>query len=160
MSTFDYRTAPLSVKLAASAFLLLAVVGLGVAGLQISVRTGFTAHGALIHYRGDEATLQYPMSFGEMVEITHAHAFTMPLLALTLSVGLALSGATETLKRIVIVALFAGVALELGVPWVVRYGPAWTVHLFSVAGVLLGGGILLSVGVPLHEMWIRTAGDE
>jgi hypothetical protein len=160
MLNFDYRTAPLSVKLAASAFLLFAVIGLGVAGLQISVRTGFTAHGALTHYRGDEATLQYPKSFGEMVEITHAHAFMMPLLALALSVGLALSGAAETLKRLVIVALFAGVALELGVPWVVRYGPAWTVHLFGVAGALLGGGLFVSVGVPLYEMWIRTVGDE
>lgn len=157
MNTFHYRTAPPSAKLAATGFLLLAVVGLGVAGLQIYARTGLTAKGALLHYRGDEATLQYPKSFNEMVEITHAHAFTMPLLALTLSVALALSDARESLKAAAILALFAGVALELGVPWVVRYGPAWSVHLFSVAGALLGGGLFVSVGVPLYEMWIRTA---
>lgn len=158
MPKFTYRAAPLSVKLAASGFLLLAVVGLGVAGLQISVRTGMTDRGVLTHYRGDDATLQYPKSFGEMVESTHAHAFTMPLLALTLSLGLVLSEAAESLKRTVIAALFAGVALELLVPWLVRYGPAWTVHLFGLAGILLGGSLFVCAGVPLYEMWSRTAG--
>ncbi len=154
MYTFRYRTAALSVKVAATAFLLLAVVGLGVAGLEIYARTGLTAHGALLHYHGDEATLQYPKSFNEMVEISHAHAFTMPLLALVLSVGCLLSTAPEWLKRLVVIALFGGVALELGVPWLVRYGPTWTVHFLSLAGVLLGGGLLIATSVPLYEMWV------
>jgi hypothetical protein len=34
------------------------------------------------------------------------------------------------------------------------------VHLFSVAGVLLGGGLFVSVGMPLYEMWIRTVGGD
>ena len=85
MPTFNYRTAPTSFKLAATAFLLLAAAGLGVAALQIYVRTGLTHQGALLHYRGDEATLQYPMSFAQMVEIAHAHAFTLPLVALVLA---------------------------------------------------------------------------
>ena len=160
MNSFHYGTAAVSAKLAVTGFLLLAVVGLGVAGLQIYARTGLTAQGALLHYRGDEATLQYPKSFNEMVEITHAHAFTMPLLALALSVALALSDARESVKGATIVALFAGVALELGLPWVVRYGPARSVHLLSVAGVLLGGGLFVSVGLRLYEMWIRTVGGD
>lgn len=153
MQSFRYRTAPTSVKLAATWFLLLAVAGLGVAALQISVRTGLSAKGALIHYRGSEATLQYPKSFNEMVEITHAHAFTMPLLALILSVAFIPCDVPERLKRLLVTALFAGAALELGVPWLVRYGPAWTVHLLSLAGALLGGGLLVAAGVPLYEMW-------
>lgn len=153
MPAFTYRRATTSVKLAATAFLLLAVVGLGSAGLELYVRTGLTAHGALLHYRGDEMTLQYPKSFNEMVEITHAHAFTMPLLALVLSVGIVVSTAQEWLKRLVVVALFGGIALELGVPWLVRYGPAWTVHLMSPAGALLAAGLFTAVGVPLYEMW-------
>ena len=153
MPAFSYRTATTSLKLATTGFLLLAVVGLGVAGLQIYVRTGLTSQGALLHYRGDEATLQYAKSFGEMVEITHAHAFTMPMLALILSVGFALSTVREWLKRLVVLALFAGMTLELCVPWLVRYGPPSTVHLLPLAGVLLGGGLLMAVAVPLYELW-------
>ncbi len=138
MQTFSYRNAPSSVKLAATFFFLFAVVGLGIAGLQIYVRTGLTTQGALAHYRGDEATLQYPMSFNEMVEVAHAHAFTMPLIVLTLSLGIAVSEAPDGLKRFVVIALFSGVAMELGLPWLVRYGPSWAVHLFGLAGVLLG----------------------
>lgn len=155
MTSFTYRRAPLNVKLAATGFLLLACAGLGVAVLQIYVRTGLTAQGALVHYRGDEATMQYPKSFNEMVEITHAHAFTIPFLALVLSIGFALSAAPEWLKRLVSVALLSGAALELGTPWIVRYGPAWSVHLFSLVGLLLGGGLLVAAAVPLYEMWTR-----
>jgi uncharacterized membrane protein len=153
MHTFRYRTAATSVKLTATAFLLLTVAGLGIAALQIYSRTGLTAHGALLHYRGDEATLQYPKSFNEMVEITHAHAFTMPLLALILSVAILISTAPERLKRLVVVALFGGMVLELALPWLIRYGPPWTVHLLPVAGALLGGGLLTAVARPLYEMW-------
>ena len=154
MHGFTYRHASTSLKLAITGFLVLTVVGLGVATLQIYVRTGLTARGALTHYRGDEATLQYPKSFNEMVEITHAHAFTMPLLAFVLSLGFMPSSAPEWLKRFVVAALFAGVALELGVPWLARYGPAWTVHLLAVAGVLLSAGLLTAVAVPFYEMWL------
>ena len=156
MPAFTYRCAAPSVKLAATGFLVLVVVGLGISAIQIYVRTGLTAQGALLHYRGDDATLQYPKSFNEMVEIAHAHAFTMPLLALVLSLGFILCTVPERLKGVVVIALFAAVALELGVPWLVRYGPAWTVHLFSLAGALLGGGLLVAVGVPLYEMWLSA----
>lgn len=156
MPPFTYRHAPTSLKLAATAFLVLAVVGLGVAALQIYVRTGLTAHGALVHYRGDETTMQYPKSFAEMVEITHAHAFTMPLLAFVLSTAIVLTAAREWLKSVVVVGLFAGVALDLGLPWLVRYGPPWTVHVFGLAGVLLAAGLFIAVAVPLYEMWISS----
>jgi hypothetical protein len=159
MEGFSYRRAAPTVKLTVTGFLLLAVVGLGVAGLQIYVRTGLTASGALIHYRGDEATLRYAKSFNEMVEIAHAHAFTMPLLALALSLAFILCTVPEWLKAIVVMALFAGMALELGLPWLVRYGPTWTVYLFNLAGALLGGGLCMAVGVPLYEMWLSGKGS-
>lgn len=134
-------------------FLVMALAGLAVAGLQIYVRTGFTVQGTLLHYRGDEATMQYPRSFGELVEITHAHAFTLPLLALVLSAGIIASAARDWVKSTVVAALFAGITLELGLPWLVRYGPRWTVHGFELVGLLLGGGLIVAVGVPLYEMW-------
>src|SRR4029450_13142693 len=99
MPAFSYRTAATSVKLAVTAWLLLAVVAIGVAGLQIHVQAGLTPTRALQHYRGDEATLQYPMNFANLVGITHAHAFTLPMLALILSLGMIASSAREGLKR-------------------------------------------------------------
>jgi len=153
MPGFSYRTATTSLKLAVTGWLLLAVVGLGVAGLQIDSQAGLTPRRALQHYQGDEATLQYPMNFAVLVGITHAHAFTLPMLALVLSLGLVASSAREWLKRIVVIALFSGIVLELAVPWLVRYGPAWTVHLFPLIGVLIIGGLFPAVALPLYEMW-------
>src|SRR5262245_47843705 len=136
MQTFSYRTASTSLKLAVTGWLILATVALGVAGLQIHTQAGLVPSRALMHYQGDEALLQYPMNFAVLVGITHAHAFALPLLALALSLGLIVSSVGEWLKRTVVVALFSGMFLELVVPWIVRYGPAWTVHLFPLIGVL------------------------
>src|SRR5262245_33329568 len=153
MSTFSYRTSPTSLKLAVTAFLLLALLGLGVAGLQIYVRAGLTPQTTLAHFRGDEATMQYPQSFGMMVEISHAHAFTQPILALLLTLAFVATNAREWLKRVVVIVLFSGMVMELGVPWLVRYGPAWTVHLLLLTGVLIISGLIVSVAIPLYEMW-------
>ena len=157
MNGFRYRRAPTSVKIVASGFLVLALAGLGVVLLQIYVKTGLTTRGVLAHYRGDEATFQTAMGFGELVEIIHAHAFTMPLVALALGLAFVLTDVSERVKRTVVTALFTGIGLELVLPWVVRYGPAWSVHLFNVAGFLLSGGTFAAVGVPLYEMWIGGA---
>ena len=143
----------MSLKLAVTGWLLLAVEGLGVAGLQIYVRTGLTPSGALRHYLGDEATLRQPMSLMEIVGVTHAHGFSLPLVAVALAFAFIASSAREWLKRVVVIALFAGMTLELGLPWLVRYGPAWSVHLFLLTGALLIGGVFVSVAVPLYEMW-------
>ena len=143
----------MSLKLAVTGWLLLAVEGLGVAGLQIYVRTGLTPSGALRHYLGDEATLRQPMSFMEIVGITHAHGFSLPLVAVSLAFAFIASNAREWVKRLVVIALFTGMTLELGLPWLVRYGPAWSVHLFLLTGALLIGGVFVSVAVPLYEMW-------
>jgi hypothetical protein len=153
MPTFSYRNAPVSLKLALTAFLLLAVAGLGVAGLQIYVRAGLTPHSTLAHFRGDEETMQYPLSFGAMVENAHAHAFAQPMLALILSLALIATTARESIKRLIVVILFVGMAMELGVPWLVRYGPAWTLHLLPPTAVLIISGMLVSAAVPLYEMW-------
>ena len=163
MRDFDYATAPPSLKLLVSAFLIAAVLGLGVAGLQVYVRTGMTAAGAVAHYRGDEAAMMYPRSFAEMVETTHAHVLAMPMLALILGLGLTLTRASERLKVAATIALFAGVFLELLVPWLVRYGPPGAAHLLTVAGMSLSAGLLTCVAVPLYEMWAagrpQMAGD-
>jgi hypothetical protein len=113
MNGFRYRRAPTSVKIVASGFLVLALAGLGVVLLQIYVKTGLTPRGALAHYRGDEATFQTAMGFGELVEITHAHAFTMPLVALTLGLAFVLTEVSERVKRTVVTALLTGVALMI-----------------------------------------------
>ena len=102
MYTFSYRTAPISLKLAVTGWLLLAVEGLGVAGLQIYVRTGLTPSDALRHYLGDEATLRQPMSLMEIVGITHAHGFSLPLVALALAFAFIASNAREWLKSLVV----------------------------------------------------------
>jgi hypothetical protein len=94
------------------------------------------------------------------VEITHAHAFAQPMLALILALALLASSAFEWLKRLAVVALFVGMTMEMGVPWLVRYGPAWTVHLLLLTGALIIVGVFVSVAIPLYEMWWQSGTAE
>jgi hypothetical protein len=43
--------------------------------------------------------------------------------------------------------------LELCLPWLIRYGPTWTVHLTLLTGALIVSGLFTAVAVPLYEMW-------
>jgi hypothetical protein len=88
-----------------------------------------------------------------MVEIAHAHAFTIPLVTLVLALAFLATSAREWLKRLVVITLFSGMTLELAIPWLIRYGPAWTVHLTLLIGALIVSGLFTAVTVPLYEMW-------
>src|SRR4029077_14438528 len=101
--------------------------------------------GTLLHYLGDEATLQYPMSLPRMVEIAHAHAFTIPMGSLVLAFAFLGTSVREALKRLVVITLFSGMTLELSLPWLIRYGPAWTVHLTLLTGTLIVSGLFTAV---------------
>ena len=82
------------------------------------------------------------------------------VLAFVLALVLLASSAFEWLKRLTVVFLFVGMAMEMGVPWLVRYGAAWTVHLLLLTAALIIVGVFVSVAIPLYEMWWQSgAGD-
>jgi hypothetical protein len=68
------------------------------------------------------------MSFAELVEITHAHAFTMAVIFLVLAHLGVSAPAPRPLKTAALIAAFAGTIGDLASPWLVRYvaaGCAW-----------------------------------
>ena len=88
-----------------------------------------------------------------MVEVAHAHAFTLPLVALALSLAFLATSTRVVAQRVVVIVLFSGMTLELSLPWLIRYGPAWMVHLTLLTGTLIVSGLFTAVAVPLYEMW-------
>jgi hypothetical protein len=142
--SFSLRAAPRPLRLVYAAFLVLIVPGILT---QIAFQLGRigVAPGAIaVYYRGSEQAevMAFPKTFGQLAEITHAHAFVMGIVFLILA-HLALgTSVSERTKAIALTLTFAGVLGDLVSPWLVRYvaaGWAWLVlasWLAQTAGIV------------------------
>ena len=157
MPSLRWREASLTVRWLATAFYVTMAAGYFVALLNARIKTGGTLAGLIEHYRGSPDGSAYPKGPTELIEIAHAHGFSVPIMYLVLG-GLFL-GTTmrEPWKRWWVLIPFAGVAIDQIVPWLLRYhAPGWAwvmVAGHSVAGV----AFLVLIGVPLWEMWVGRA---
>src|SRR5215831_63480 len=86
---FSLRDAPRPLRLIYAGFLLLAGLGLLTqVAFQVG-RIGLTPHAIASYYRGSEGTeggerdvMTFAKTFGQLVEVTHAHAFVMAVVFL------------------------------------------------------------------------------
>jgi hypothetical protein len=95
------------------------------------------------------------MSRQRLVETTHAHLFTMPVLLLVAGHLFLLARTSMTAKLAVVIVASAATTLHLFAPWLV----VWTHgHALAAAFYALSGGLLLLVTavmliVPVWQMW-------
>jgi hypothetical protein len=90
-----------------------------------------------------------------LVEVTHAHLFSMSVLLLVAGHLLLLSGASPRLKNLLIGTGVASVALHLAAPWLLFFGG--TAYGIGLVYPLSGGLMLVSLGlmtaIPVWAMW-------
>ncbi len=154
MPTFRWREASSTVRLLATAFYLAMAAGYVVALLNAHVKTSGTMTGLISHYRGASDGSAYPKEPTELIEIAHAHGFSVPLMYLVLG-GLFLgTEVREPWKRWWTLAPFVGVFIDQVAPWLLRYhAPGWAWALIVGHG-FSGIAFLVLIGVPLWEMWV------
>jgi hypothetical protein len=131
---FRLRDAPLPLRIVYGGFLLLTAVGVGSQlGFQIG-RIGVTPAAIAVYYRGSEGgdVMTFPTTAGQLLEVTHAHAFTMALVLLVLAHLFVSTGLSPRTKATVVLLAFAGTLAGLAVPWAVRYVSGG----FAVLGLL------------------------
>ena len=97
--------------------------------------------------------MSFPKTFWQLMEVSHFHLFTVPVVVLILS-HLLYGTPLSVRFRIWMTAIaFAGALLDALGPWAVRYLAAGCAYLLILGWVLLGGGTLLMVLVTLIAMW-------
>ena len=102
------------------------------------------------------APLVVAISYRKLLEVTHFHLFTMPVVLLIVGHLFLATGISDALKRGFIFGGAASVALHLATPWLVRSfsSLAW---LHAVSGLALTVTMtVLTVG-PVVSMWRRPA---
>jgi hypothetical protein len=147
-AAFSIGDAPRPLRLIYGAFLVLIGPGfLTQMGVQIG-RIGVTPHAIAVYYRGSEAgdVMAFPKTFGQLLEVTHAHAFVMGIVFLILAHLFIATSASNRFKAIVLAGTFVGTLGDLAAPWLVRYGAAgWAWLALAAWGLQATGNVLLIV---------------
>jgi hypothetical protein len=93
------------------------------------------------------------VSYRKLLEVTHFHLFTMPVVLLIVAHLFLATGLRDRTKFGWIVAGIAGVTLHLATPWLVRYGGAGLAFLHAVSGLALTLSMSVLTLYPVVVMW-------
>jgi hypothetical protein len=140
-----------STRLAYTLFLVFSLASYAVMVALAVDRSGFTASSAASYYAGGGDV--YPKTRGELLEVTHFHLFSMPLLLFVQGHLFLMTCWPQRLKIALVYAAFAGCALDLAAPWLVVYVSRDLAVAKVLARILLGPSLLAFALVPLWEMW-------
>jgi hypothetical protein len=146
-----------STRFVYSLFLVFSLASYVVMIALAAQRSGFSTASVADYYGGGGD--RYAKTAGELLEVTHFHLFSMPMLLFVQGHLFMMTRWPRRLKIALVVAAFAGTALDLAAPWMVLYlSRDWAV-LKMLARMLLGPALAAFALVPLHEMWRRGADD-
>jgi hypothetical protein len=146
-----------STRLAYSLFLLFSLLGYVVMIALALDRSGFSASSAATYYAGGGDA--YAKTRGELLEVTHFHLFSMPLLLFVQGHLFLMTRWPRPVKLTILYAAFLGCAFDLAAPWLVVYVSTDFAFLKVAGRVLLGPSLLAFALVPLWEMWRPGKGE-
>jgi hypothetical protein len=140
-------------------FLAFCVAGYAVMVALALARSGVSTEGIATYYRGDDAGLAYPKTDAELLELTHFHLFSMPLMLFVQGHLFLMTSWPRRLKTALVVAGAVGIAIDLAAPWLILHGSAAFAPAKNVGRVLMGAAFTAFAVVPLWEMWfVRRPG--
>lgn len=118
------------------------------------------------HYKGSGEgqsigeEFSYPMSYSEVIEVMHVHAFLIPLIIFVMSRILSMTGTGEGVKFTVYVSAFIGTIMNLSGPYLIIYASEkFTISLLA-SYVILGSCIIAFISLPICKMWSWKPVDE
>lgn len=156
---FRLWRAPLQTRVLLTLFNATIVLATLVGIVMYRVRTGLSPSGAARYYLGNESAarpgdeMAFARSFKELLDVTHAHAFSQPFLFFVLCHIFALTRVSDRVKIAVYVASFSSIVVDLAVPYLIRFvSPAWA-PLQVLNSVVMTAALLVLLWVPTHEMW-------
>ncbi len=149
---FQLRTASLETRVAYTAFLVLALLGVATL-VALAMRAGVTPGAIAAYYRGDDSEMSFGKTFWQLVEVSHFHLFTIPVVVLIVSHLLYGTPTSVRLRVWLTLIVFTGALLDVIAPWLVRYVAGAMAYVTILGWLLLAGGTLLIVVITLLSMW-------
>jgi len=167
----------LNKKIAITFFLIVIGVAFFFSCLNFCEKTVFSTTQTISHYGigeeslGNEVETEYneeefqedyflPKTYKEIMEITHVHAFMIPLIIFVLARILAMTGTGEGVKITVITFAFIGTILNLSGPYLIRYKSNIFAISLLASYIILVPCFIAFISLPLCKMWSRKAFEE
>lgn len=120
---FKIRELSLEWRVLIGAFALSLLIGYGVALLKAFEKTSFSPSRVTVSYRGedDPDSLSLPKTFEEILQNTHAHALSVPLVYFLLGGLFCGTSASSRLKIFGVIFIFGGFFIEYISLWGLLY---------------------------------------
>lgn len=170
----------LPAKVLYSAFCVLTQLGIVSSALYYGALVGGGFEGVRAYYAGEETAargeargedrpavagpaidlpsegsrqLVVAVTYRKLLEVTHFHLFTMPVVLLIVGHLFFATGVGERAKLGWILAASAGVAIHIATPWLVRYGGGALAPLHTFSGIFMGTCMTVVTVYPVYAMW-------
>ena len=140
-------------KVTYTIFLAFAALGMASSIVLGGMKTHGTYAGTVAYYRGDEALSLYRKTPLELLETTHFHLFSQPILFFIIGHIFLLSTLPKVVKAGVVCLSFAAIAADGVSPWLIVYAAPGFAALKIAAGSALAACFLVEFLVSLREMW-------
>jgi hypothetical protein len=99
------------------------------------------------------------VSYRKLLEVTHFHLFTMPVVLLIVGHLFLATGLSERAKRAWLIAGVVSVSLHLATPWLVR-AAAGLAPLHALSGIALTVTMSVLTLYPVAAMWRRPGAGQ
>ncbi len=168
-------SAPISKKIYFTLFLLFVACAFVIGMLHYYDKTRFSYDRTIRYYRGDEASFKpslphdetldedfnlqpgegmfFQKTYQELLGITHTHCFSIAIVLLVLSRILSWTTIKEWIKISIYSLAFAGMAANLGAPWLITFVTPNAVIMLSFSNIALSISFGAYIVIPLYEMW-------
>jgi hypothetical protein len=143
------------VKVIYTGFLTFALIGLTTMAIFELGRIGFSPVAVATYFRGGELgeQMRFAKTFGELLELTHFHAFIMGTVYLILGHLFVASLTPAWVRWSAIWGTLGATFGDLAAVWLVRYAGAGFAYLTLVCWIAEWVGYGMLIGVPLVQMW-------
>jgi hypothetical protein len=101
----------------------------------------------------NRAPIVVPVTYRKLLEVTHFHLFTMPVVLLIVGHLFLATGLGDRAKRAWLIAASLSVFAHLATPWLVRYAGAALAPLHALTGVALTLSMSVLTLYPVLAMW-------
>lgn len=169
-------SAPISKKIYFTLFLSFIACAFVIGMLNYYEKTRFSYDRTVRYYRGDEDSFKPSLSpdemadedfnppkagegmffqktYQELLSITHTHCFSIAIVLFVLSRILSMSAINGWIKISIYSLAFAGLAANLGAPWLITFVTPYAVIMLSLSNIALCISFGAYIIIPLCEMW-------
>lgn len=94
------------------------------------------------YYKGNISNEIYGKSYGELLELTHFHIFSIPVILLILTHVYALIFKNGKLSKLVVYGSFISSTIYIFSPWLIKYLSVNFSYLFLLSRILFGACLL------------------